>query len=95
MIPCGWYPKIYFRVGGSSWLRCKRIGKYEAKSSQKGSDLTNFERRDRVPEDGARENWRYTRYDNRMGQARGMVQSRKKAVRKSGMESVCMRTQRV
>lgn len=27
MIPWGWYPNIYFRVGGSSSERCRRAGK--------------------------------------------------------------------
>jgi hypothetical protein len=27
IIPCGWYPKMYFRVGGSTVVRCNLAGK--------------------------------------------------------------------
>jgi hypothetical protein len=44
MIPWGWYPKIYFLVGGSFWLLCSRAGKYEANSDQIGDLRINSKR---------------------------------------------------
>lgn len=27
IMPCGWYPKMYLRVGGRTSVRCRLIGK--------------------------------------------------------------------
>ena len=87
-MPCGWYPKIYFLVGGKDAERCRRAGKYDANRDQTGEDRRRLERWESVPEVPALENRMYKRYGRRSGQVRGMAAKRKKVVRKQAMHKV-------
>src|SRR5271163_4553729 len=96
MIPCGWYPKMYFLVGGSSTVLCSLAGKYDAKRLHILLLRMNLDRRASVPDVASLLNTSvYMRYGISRGQARGIAQARKNNERKAAIETLCQSTTRV
>lgn len=69
---------MYLRVGGSSVVRCKRAGKYEAKRDQIFCRLSQFEREASFPSVCACDVRTMKRYGSSSGQKKGIVQAQKK-----------------
>lgn len=96
IIPCGWYPKIYFRVGTRGTVLCSRAGKYEANADHILDRRRNDDLRRRRPSVESSEKMRvYIKYGTNKGQQSGIEARRKKNDRNRAMAVVCHRTANV